>query len=170
MHITPAVRASPEYAAGVERLRREAALLFRALRLSAPFSSMRYQGHMLWDTALPATVGLFAAMLYNQNNVAAEASPVTTRLEIEVGNDLCRMLGYAVPAHGEAPAAGTPVPWGHITSGGTVANIEALWAARNLLFAPRGAAGGAAGGAGAGAGPRRGSAGVGGRHGQAGGP
>ena len=141
-HITPAVQASAGYAAGVERLRRDARVLFQALRLSAPFASMRYQGHMLWDTALPAMAGLFAAMLYNQNNVAAEASPVTTRLEIEVGNDLCRMLGYAVPkhgavpAHGAAPAPGQPVPWGHITSGGTVANIEALWAARNLLFAP----------------------------------
>ena len=47
---------------------------------------MRSQGHMLWDQALPAVVGYFAAMLYNQNNVAAEASPVTTRLEIEVGS------------------------------------------------------------------------------------
>ncbi len=125
-HITEAVRQSPDYAAGVARLRREARKLFEQLRLSAPFASMRYQGHMLWDQALPATIGQFAAGLYNQNNVAAEASPVTTRLEIEVGNDLCRMLGY-----GE----GSVAPWGHITSGGTVANIEALWAARNLKFA-----------------------------------
>ena len=96
---------------------------------------MRYQGHMLWDQALPAVIGLFAGMLYNQNNVAAEASPVTTRLEIEVGNDLCRMLGYPVPKEGKPPKPGRAVPWGHITSGGTVANIEALWAARNLKFA-----------------------------------
>lgn len=132
-HLTDAIRASPEYRAGTDRLRRETAVLLDKLRLSAPFASMRYQGHMLWDQALPATIGMFAGLLYNQNNVAAEASPVTTRLEIEAGNDLCRMLGYAVP-DGPAPP-GVLVPWGHITSGGTVANIEALWAARNLKFA-----------------------------------
>ena len=135
-HITDAVQSLPEYRAGVARLRRETGVLLDKLRLSAPFASMRYQGHMLWDTALPAMIGMFAGMLYNQNNVAAEASPVTTRLEIEAGNDLCRMLGYAVP---DGPAAGAhgdaPIPWGHITSGGTVANIEALWAARNLKYA-----------------------------------
>ena len=26
--------------------------------------------------------------------------------------------------------------WGHITSGGTIANFEALWVARNLKFFP----------------------------------
>jgi len=134
-HITPAVRRSPEFEQGVERLRTETAKLLEKLQMSAPFASMRYQGHMLWDQAIPATVGLFAALLYNQNNVAAEASPVTTRLEIEAGNDLCRMLGYSVPPDGQHPPPGQVTPWGHITSGGTVANIEALWAARNLKFA-----------------------------------
>jgi hypothetical protein len=33
---------------------------------------------MYWDQALPAVVGYIAALLYNQNNVAAEASPATT--------------------------------------------------------------------------------------------
>ncbi len=134
-HVTPALRASAGFQDGVARLRADVAELLDKLRLSAPFASMRYQGHMLWDQVLPATIGLFAGMLYNQNNVAAEASPVTTRLEIEVGNDLCRMLGYFVPAEGAAPKPGKPLPWGHITSGGTVANVEALWAARNLKFA-----------------------------------
>ena len=77
--------------------------------MSASFTSMRYQGHMLWDQAMPAAIGLFAGMLYNQNNVAAEASPVTTRLEIEVGNDLCRMLGYPVPKQGQPAEPGKPV-------------------------------------------------------------
>lgn len=134
-HITPAIRASAEFTAGVDRLRRETHKLLEKLKLSAPFTSMRYQGHMLWDQALPAIIGQFAAGLYNQNNVAAEASPVTTRLEIEVGNDLCRMLGYPVPDAKETPPVDPLIPWGHITSGGTVANIEALWAARNLAFA-----------------------------------
>ena len=133
-HVTPKVRASPEYAAGMERLRRETHNLLDKLRLSAPFASMRYQGHMLWDVALPATIGQFAAGLYNQNNVAAEASPVTTRLEVEVGNDLCRMLGYDTDAD-PSSVPGQTVGWGHLTSGGTVANIEALWAARNLKYA-----------------------------------
>ena len=134
-HITPAMKASPGFAEGVDRMRTEVAALLDKLKMSAPFASMRYQGHMLWDQVMPAVIGLFAGMLYNQNNVAAEASPVTTRLEIEVGNDLCRMLGYYVPSEGKAPKPGKPLPWGHITSGGTVANIEALWAARNLKFA-----------------------------------
>jgi glutamate/tyrosine decarboxylase-like PLP-dependent enzyme len=134
-HLTEAVCAAPGFGEGVARLRRETAHLLDALRQSAPFASLRYQGHMLWDQALPAIVGQFAGMLYNQNNVAAEASPITTRLEIEVGNDLCRMLGYAVaPDEPEAAASGL-YGWGHITSGGSVANTEALWAARNLTFA-----------------------------------
>ena len=133
-HITEAIRQSAAFQEGVAHLRAELARLLDKLKMSASFTSMRYQGHMLWDQAMPAAIGLFAGMLYNQNNVAAEASPVTTRLEIEVGNDLCRMLGYPVPKEGHSPKPGKPVPWGHITSGGTVANIEALWAARNLKF------------------------------------
>ena len=134
-HLTAAMRDSPAFRTGVERLRHETHNLLDKLRMSAPFSSMRYQGHMLWDQALPGMVGLVVALLYNQNNVAAEASPVTTRLEIEAGLDLCRMLGYPAPGPGEAATPGALTPWGHITSGGTVANIEALWAARNLKFA-----------------------------------
>jgi glutamate/tyrosine decarboxylase-like PLP-dependent enzyme len=134
-HITEAIRQSPGFVEGVAHMRTQLAALLDKLKMSASFTSMRYQGHMLWDQALPAVIGLFAGMLYNQNNVAAEASPVTTRLEIEVGNDLCRMLGYPVPKDGKPAKTGKAVPWGHITSGGTVANIEALWAARNLKFA-----------------------------------
>ncbi len=133
-HLTETIRHSAGFEEGVERLRSEAAALFEMLQLSAPFASMRYQGHMLWDQVMPAMVGLIAGMLYNQNNVAAEASPITTRLEIEVGNDLCRMLGYRVPPPDAPATPGSPQPWGHITSGGTVANIEALWTARNLKF------------------------------------
>ena len=41
------------------------------------------------------------------------------------------MLGYNIPAKG-----GGVRPWGHITCDGTVANIEAMWSARNLRFYP----------------------------------
>ena len=109
---------------------------------------------MLWDLALPGLVGLVAGLLYNQNNVAAEASPVTTRLEIEAGLDLCRMLGFE--------GGGRVAPWGHVTSGGTVANIEALWAAREPEVCGRGGAGGNPRVAGVGGGAGVGGAGLGG--------
>lgn len=96
------------------------------LGASVPFFSHRYQAHMLWDLTIPGMVGYFAGMLYNQNNVAAETSPVTAQLEREVGQDLCRMLGF--DPFGARPA------WGHLTSGGSVANLEGLWAARNLKY------------------------------------
>lgn len=127
------VKSSQAYASAVRSFEQEARRLFEYLRWSAPISSMRHQGHMLWDQVLPAMVGYFAAMLYNQNNVAAEASPVTTLLELRVGEDLCSMLGF-----GPRSIEGHPkiVPWGRITCGGSIANIEALWAARNAKFFP----------------------------------
>jgi len=125
---------SEAYKYAVKTLRGYTGQLLEKLQLSAPFFSMRYQSHMLWDQVLPAMVGYFAAMLYNQNNVAAEASPITTLLEIEVGDDLCRMLGYVQKKVQETGKL--ILPWGHITCGGTVANIESLWAARNAKFFP----------------------------------
>jgi hypothetical protein len=59
--------------------------LIDQLKQSGTFFSMRTIGHMLWDTTMPGLLGYFAALLYNQNNVAAEASPVTTILEMYVG-------------------------------------------------------------------------------------
>ena len=133
--ISDEVKQSAAYEESVERLRWHHAELLRRLYGSVPFFSYRYQGHMLWDVTLPALAGYFAAMLYNQNNVAAEASPVTTLLEMDVGDDLCRMLGYTVPGDGGKVTCAV-TPWGHITCDGTVANIEAMWASRNLKLYP----------------------------------
>lgn len=111
--------------------------LLGQLRSSIPLASYRNQSHMYWDITLPGAVGYFAAMLYNQNNVAAEASPVTTLLELEVGKDLCRMLGFGQENACEDPLLEDPVqPWGHITCDGSVANGESMWAARNLKYLP----------------------------------
>ena len=107
--------------------------LLNLLKLSLPMASYRNQSHMNWDVTMPGVIGYVAAMLYNQNNVAAEASPVTTALEIVVGQDLCRMLGFEE----QAQASGkTIIPWGHITCDGSIANGEAMWAARNLTYLP----------------------------------
>lgn len=76
---------------------------------------------------MPANLGYICALLYNQNNCAAEASTVTTSFELEVGTDLCVMMGYD-----------RDKSMGHLVTGGTIANIEAIWAARNVKFSPLG--------------------------------
>lgn len=134
-HITEKIKRSEEYASAIDTLRGSYRSLLAFLKKSAPFFSMRYQGHMIYDSTLPALVGYFATMLYNPNNVAFEASAATTLLEMWVADDLCRMLGYAIPDEA-AMAEGALRPWGHITCGGSVANIEAVWVARNLKFYP----------------------------------
>lgn len=134
-HITERIRRAPEYTEALSTLLDEYRSLLAFLKKSVPFFSMRYQGHMIWDLTLPSLAGYFAAMLYNPNNVAFEASPTTTILEMLVGDDLCRMLGYTIPDEDQR-RAGARRPWGHITCDGTVANIEALWSARNLKFYP----------------------------------
>src|SRR5690606_30656910 len=77
------------------------------------------------ELTMASLIGYFATMLYNPNNVAAEASPVTSRMELEVAAQLARMIGYPEDRQ-----------WGHLTSGGTVANFEALWVARNVKYLP----------------------------------
>jgi len=135
-HITEQAKRHPAYLHAMDSLRDNLRSLMSFLKKSVPFFSGRYQGHMNWDTSLPSMLGYFAAMLYNPNNVAFEGSTSTTILEMIVGDDLCRMLGYHVPEADAAPGKGAPRPWGHITCGGTIANIEAVWSARNLKFYP----------------------------------
>ncbi|GAA4277495.1 pyridoxal phosphate-dependent decarboxylase family protein [Aquimarina mytili] len=137
--ITQEVKDSPEYQDSLATLEKEYHKLLQELQKSAPFFSMRSVGHMLWDVNIPSILGYFSALLYNQNNVAAETSPVTTLLEMQAGNDLCEMLGYKTtpiqaPNDQVLPVEEGIVGWGHITCDGTVANIEGLWMARNLKF------------------------------------
>lgn len=98
--------------------------LLARLKGDFPFQSPRYAAHMLAEQTLPAIAGYFAAMLYNPNNVSNDAAPVTVRLELEASRMIARMLGYGEDS------------WGHLTSGGTVANIEALWVARTVKYLP----------------------------------
>ncbi|WP_437592949.1 pyridoxal-dependent decarboxylase [Sorangium sp. So ce1000] len=133
-HITEQSKRHPSYLHAMDSLKDNFRSLMSFLKKSVPFFSDRYQGHMNWDTSIPSVLGYFAAMLYNPNNVAFEGSTATTILEMLVGDDLCRMLGYPLPDEGAGEKAIRP--WGHITCGGTVANIEAIWSSRNLKFYP----------------------------------
>ncbi|MBL8760583.1 MAG: hypothetical protein JNL50_04705 [Phycisphaerae bacterium] len=98
--------------------------LLARLKGDVPFHSPRYAAHMLAEQTLPGIAGYFAAMLYNPNNVTSEVAPVTVKLELEAGRLISRMIGYADDS------------WAHLCSGGTTANIEALWAARAVKYLP----------------------------------
>ena len=106
-------------------LRTQFAGLLQRLRGSVPFFHGRYNGHMLSEQTIASQAAYFAAMLYNPNNVSSEVAPVTTQLEEEVARQLAEMIGYDPEKC-----------WGHLTSGGTIANFEALWIARNVLYHP----------------------------------
>lgn len=98
--------------------------LLGRLKADFPFYSPRYAAHMLSEQTLPSIAGYFAAMLYNPNNVSSEVAPVTVRLELEASQMIARMLGYGSDS------------WAHLTSGGTVANLEAMWTARTVKYLP----------------------------------
>ena len=83
---------------------------------------------MNWDISMPSYLGYISGMLWNPNNVDVTASPVTTPYEIIVGDQISDMIGFDRNKDYE--------PWGHITCGGSIANIEAMWSSRNLKFYP----------------------------------
>jgi glutamate/tyrosine decarboxylase-like PLP-dependent enzyme len=67
---------------------------------------------------------------YNPNNVSEDAAPVTVDMEVQVGLQLARMFGYPHdPARAECA-------FGHLTSGGTLANYQALRLALALKAFP----------------------------------
>ncbi len=85
-----------------------------------PFFHPRYAGQMLKPPHPVAVAGYLAAMLVNPNNHALDGGPGTSALEVEVVEQLRAMFGVPSPA------------LGHLTSSGTIANLEALWVAREV--------------------------------------
>jgi glutamate/tyrosine decarboxylase-like PLP-dependent enzyme len=85
-----------------------------------PFHHPRYAGQMLKPPHPVAVAAYVAAQRINPNNHALDGGPPTSEMEQEVVADLATMLGLPDEA------------LGHLTGGGTVANLEALWVAREL--------------------------------------
>ena len=84
-----------------------------------PFGHPRYLGQMLKPPHPVAVLGYLSAMLINPNNHALDGGPATARMEKEVVARLADLFG--LPQH-----------LGHLTSSGTIANLEALWVAREV--------------------------------------
>jgi glutamate/tyrosine decarboxylase-like PLP-dependent enzyme len=128
LRVSAGARIRPEYLEVQARIRSELYRLSADLKRNVPFFHPRYVGHMTGDLLLPGLVAKLITTLYNPNNVSEEAAPVTTQKELQVGEQLAEMFGYATDHHAE------PCAWGHLTSGGTVANYEALWNLRSVKF------------------------------------
>ena len=122
------------------QMRDELFKILSELKRAAPLYSPRQVAHIVSDPTLPALIGYFAGLLYNQNNVVEEVSPETVREERAYFRALAHMVGYpdflpeTLPP--KARARRQPFSWGHLCSGGTVANLEALWMARNVRLYP----------------------------------
>lgn len=85
-----------------------------------PFFHPSYAGQMLKPPHPAALLGYWAAQLINPNNHALDGGPPTSAMEKETVDELRALVGLP----GDA--------LGHLTSGGTVANLEALFVAREL--------------------------------------
>jgi glutamate/tyrosine decarboxylase-like PLP-dependent enzyme len=83
-----------------------------------PFQHARYAGQMLKPPHPVAVLGYLTAMMINPNNHALDGGPPTSHMEKEVVQQFAAMFG--LPQN----------TLGHLTGGGTVANLEALWVAR----------------------------------------
>ncbi|MGF1510767.1 MAG: pyridoxal phosphate-dependent decarboxylase family protein [Myxococcota bacterium] len=86
-----------------------------------PFGHPSYAGQMLKPPHPVAWVAYAATMLINPNNHALDGGPATARMELEVIRGLGTALGFWETAG-----------LGHLTSSGTMANLEALWVARQI--------------------------------------
>jgi glutamate/tyrosine decarboxylase-like PLP-dependent enzyme len=93
--------------------------LSERLRDNYPFFHPDYAGQMLKPPHPVAIAAYTTAMLINPNNHALDGGPATARMELDVVADIARMFGFRTHL-------------GHLTSGGTMANIEALWVSGRL--------------------------------------
>jgi glutamate/tyrosine decarboxylase-like PLP-dependent enzyme len=93
--------------------------LARRLHNTYPYPDPRYAGQMLKPPAAIAWAAYATAMLLNPNNHALDGGPATAEMEKEAVAALAGMFGFDVHL-------------GHLTASGTIANLEALWVAREL--------------------------------------
>jgi glutamate/tyrosine decarboxylase-like PLP-dependent enzyme len=109
--------ADPSMLVSDERFASVFAELTGRLRGNYPFFHPSYAGQMLKPAHPAAVAGYLAAMLINPNNHALDGGPATGQMEKEAVADLAAMFGL-----------GTHL--GHLTTSGTIANLEALYVAR----------------------------------------
>ena len=96
-------------------------LLATAIRLrdNYPYFHPQYAGQMLKPPHAVARLAYALAMWINPNNHALDGGRASSAMEKEAVAEIARMFGWETQL-------------GHLTSGGTMANLEALWIAGQL--------------------------------------
>ena len=94
--------------------------LIERLSRHYPFHEPFYAGQMLKPPHPAAWLAYALAMTINPNNHALDGGPESSFMEKEAIQLLVQMTGFPDQA------------LGHLTSSGTIANLEALWVAREL--------------------------------------
>ncbi len=112
-----------EFAKNQEVVWTVAEKLAKEFQTEIPKFSPRYIGHMFSDLSLPGLLGHWLALLHNSNNVSKESSRVGLKIETEAISSLTKMFGWKKAV-------------GHFTSGGSIANLEALVRMRNRIDQP----------------------------------
>lgn len=107
-------------ARGSAGLGREVLLeLAERLADNLPYFHPLYAGHMLKPPHPIAWAAHALTALVNPNNQTREVGQATTEMELEVVDQIVAMLGFDAAV-------------GHLTSSGTIANLEAMWIAREV--------------------------------------
>jgi glutamate/tyrosine decarboxylase-like PLP-dependent enzyme len=114
-----AVQPHPSLAVDDARFAEAFAEFAERLTDNYPFFHPRYAGQMLRPPHPAAVVGYLSAMLVNPNNHALDGGPATAAMEREAVDQLAAMFGLDTHL-------------GHLTTSGTIANLEALFVAREL--------------------------------------
>lgn len=132
--ITEHDKTDKDYVEASSRMRQYLQSILADLKKCVPTYHPRHVGHMTADVFMTGIAGFIGGMMYNPNNIINVTSPSTTDMEVEYINWMCRMIGYKPVS--STVSENLNGSWGHLCSGGTSANIEALWVLRNLKYYP----------------------------------
>ena len=116
----PAFETAPELDVPFERATAVIAELGDRLRDNYPYFHPSYAGQMLKPPHPVALAAYAMAARINPNNHALDGGPATAALEREAVALVAAMFGYGADH------------LGHLTSSGTIANLEALWVSSRL--------------------------------------
>jgi tyrosine decarboxylase/aspartate 1-decarboxylase len=112
-------QAEQESATGVDAMAQVLEAVAHRLGNNYPYFHPLYAGQMLKPPHPVARAAYALAMKINPNNHARDGGRASSEMEIEAVGEIARMFGWTEFL-------------GHLTSSGTLANLEALWVAGRL--------------------------------------